>query len=119
MNDVHTTTTNPFPTDWTVWNAEWKEWKARHAKFLLRTSLRAPGKNFLADDVLGTWGLASLERAVELSEVTMPDFGKGYGADRVRFVGITWVNADGTTESGGVVGTFDDLDRALGFPPYN
>lgn len=111
--------TDQFPIDWDEWQAQWQEWLADNVHRLHRTSLRAPGKNFLADKILGIWGINYANgsgTAVELSEVTMPDFGAGRGwATRKRYVGITWIPGPGKTEAGGVVESFAELEAALGF----
>ena len=109
--------TDTFPIDWTEWRGQWGQWMGQHAAKFHQPSLRAPGKNFLADDILGTWEIHYVDqsgRAVELSEVTMPDFSKSYGADRIRFVGVTWVDGNGETEAGGVVSSFAELEEVLG-----
>jgi hypothetical protein len=107
--------TEPFPVDWNEWRSEWRDWLAdAKASGLLTTPSRTfPGKNMLADARLGTWDLAD-GRTVELSEVTMPDFSKGYGYDQVRYVGITLADDTGRfTPENGIVGSFADLEAEL------
>lgn len=99
-----------FPVDWTAWRAEWDAWREQHRDEMGATSWNFGPKNMLADEVLGKWSING--RPVELSEVTMPDFSKGYGADRVRYVGITF--GSGVPDAA-IVASWGELDRALGF----
>lgn len=103
-----------FPIDWDEWSKEWRKWVA--GTDALGKSVRRPdafkGKNFLADDVLGYFTINGV--AVELSEVTFPDFTQpAWRADHVRYVGITYINAEGEMESGDLVDSFDALEEAL------
>lgn len=104
-------TTDPFPTDWHAWRAQWNEWSvaAVAAGHLRHTNRRHPGINMLADEKLGTWELAD-GRTVELSELTMP-----HGRDRVRFVGVTF--AIGINAESALVESFTELAEVLHFRP--
>lgn len=102
-----------FPTDWNEWWKVWTAWKRHHD--LLPTSYRFPGKNLLADEVLGTFSING--RNVELSEVTFPNLSErdenGRLRDhRVRMVGITF--GIGVDQAGAVATTFAELERELG-----
>lgn len=105
-----------FPIDYDEWVAEWETWKHENSAYLKPTSVRFPGKNFLADEVLGTWEVNG--RVVELSVVIFPNFNErdenGRILDfRVRHIGITYgvgVDFDG----GGVVNSFEQLEKELG-----
>lgn len=111
------TVTDRLPLDWDEWQNEWKRWKAAHVEDLREYhGQRIHGKNFLADDVLGTWKING--RVVELSEVTFPNLSErdaqtGRLIDRRdRMIGITYKNGD-ESESGGVVSSFAELESAL------
>jgi hypothetical protein len=94
----------PFPLDWNHWRALWNDWKSEHAAGLRRTSYRFHGKNFMADEILGTWAING--RNVELSEVTFID---------TRSVGITFGTAAGTdVPDNPIVYTFAELEKELG-----
>ncbi len=72
MTSAQTETT--FPLDWNEWRAEWAEWKNAHdLKRPRENPWRYKDKNFLADAILGVYRVNG--RTVELSEVTMPNFG--------------------------------------------
>lgn len=103
--------TEPFPLEWNAWREQWAAWLAeqREAGTLRPTSFRFPGKNFLADEVLGTWSVNG--RNVELSEVTFPALGERPRRD-VRYVGVTY--GTGADADGAVVPTFAELERELG-----
>lgn len=98
-----------FPIDWTEWDKAWHAWTQAHA--MRRSHARFPGKNFLADEVLGVYSMNG--RAVELSAVTFPDLGSGSMERKRRYVGITWLGDDGSTINGGLASTFADLDELL------
>ena len=103
----------PFPVPWDDWRPLWQAWLARqleHGTFA-PTAWRFPGKNFLADEILGTWSVAG--RNVELSEVTFPSLEPGTRGERRRYVGVTFGTGAGA-DSGPVVGTFVELEQALG-----
>ena len=109
-------TDEPFPLEWTAWRALWREWiGARLADgTLTRSSYRFPPPNFLADEVLGVFGVPRGDgsgRTVELSEVTFPAL-DGSRRD-ARYVGITFGAASGI-EPGGVARTFAELETVLG-----
>ena len=102
----------PFPVDWNEWRKVWSAWRADFAETMGRTSFRFPGKNMLADEILGTWSING--RNVELSELTMPDFGVR-PERRLRFVGITFGTGAGSDEPDNpVVATFHELEKELG-----
>lgn len=110
--------TAEFPADWTEWSRLWAEWKQAHTCQLGRTSWRFGRPNLLADSVLGKWSIKG--RPVELSEVTMPDFGardeqgrRLYG--RVRFVGITFGSGSGSDRPDApLAASFAELEKELG-----
>lgn len=106
-------TETAFPIDWNDWKAEWEDWKARHANDLKATDYRIPGRNVLADDVLGTWNING--RDVELSEVVFPSFERDDATGRlkgddIRYIGLSFpigVEAE-------LVRSFSELERVLG-----
>jgi hypothetical protein len=100
-----------FPVDWDEWYKEWSDWKTKQR--LNYVSSTFPGKNMLADDILGTYRV--MGRVVELSEVTMPDFG-ARPERTLRYVGITWM-VDGKCVNGGLVDSFEELTSALAHGP--
>lgn len=102
--------TDPFPIDWNEWRTQWDAWRETHRDEMTSTSWNFGPKNFLADEIIGKWTINN--RPVELSEVTMPDFSKGYGADRVRYIGITFGQGSGNETA--IVATFAELETALG-----
>jgi hypothetical protein len=104
------TETAGFPLDWNEWQREWHAWRSKHSADLKGTRDRFPGRNFLANDRLGTWKVNG--RLVEMSEVTFPDFGARPRGDDIRGIGLTFgvgVNSEGT-----VVHTWDELNEVLG-----
>lgn len=109
-------TTTGFPLDWDEWRAEWRDWLAAHRGQLRPTKVRFPGKNFLADDILGVWEIAG--RVVELSEVVFPNLDERDPATgrlldhQVRMVGLTFMGHGGI-EAGPVVHSFAELEDAL------
>lgn len=113
MNDDLLTT--PFPLDWNEWREMWDEWRAtRSADILKRSSYKFPGKNFIADEVLGVWGITFPDgsgRAVELSETTFMGtrgIGITYGAGGERYV-----PSDLGDNRPNVVHTFAELEKEL------
>ena len=102
--------TTGLPMDWNEWRVMWEEWREG---FETRAGVRRgvtgdpfPGKNMLADEILGTWTLSAAGarlRPVELSEVTF--MGR-------RIIGIT-VDGVGTAGQGTTVSTFAELDDVL------
>lgn len=98
-----------FPVDWDEWNGEWREWMTNNRHQFTASTVKFPGKNMLADDVIGIYNVAA--GVVELSEVTMPDFG-ARPERKLRFVGITWM-VDGKTVNGGLVDSFAELAEML------
>jgi hypothetical protein len=105
--------TAPFPMDWNAWRVLWGAWLAEQEAngTLTRSSFRFPGKNFLADEILGVWRVEG--RTAELSETTFPSLEPGSRGAHHRFVGVTFGTGAGM-EAGGVAGTFEELERALG-----
>lgn len=104
-----------FPVEWNEWNRAYKTWRAS-TKLIVPTNLRIPGRNLMADEVLGTWRLRDGVHVVELSEVTFPDLGTGHGTR--RYVGITWRGDNGLSSiNGGLVDNFDALDAAIAAGP--
>lgn len=106
-------TTTELPMDWNQWRAMWDEWREG---FETRAGVRRgvagnpfPGKNMLADEILGTWTLGepgtdgTRLRPVELSEATF--MGR-------RIIGVT-VDGVGTAGQGTTVSTFAELDNVL------
>lgn len=78
----------------------------------------SPGKNFIADEVLGTWSVNG--RNVELSEVTFPNLSERDENGRlkqfqVRYIGITFGTGGGSdAPDSPLVSTFAELERELG-----
>jgi len=110
-----------FPTDWSEWRPMWEAWIAAQLESgrLTRSGYRFPPANFLADEVLGVYGVRGPNgtgRTVELSEVTFPDLSESAHRrgrpQMARYVGVTFGQASGT-ESGGIAATFAELERAL------
>jgi hypothetical protein len=101
-----------FPTDWDAWHTEWSAWLAAHPQ-LTPVPKQIPGRNFLADEILGTFRLPS-GRTAELSEVTFPNLVDRDSAtgrlldERRRLVGVTF-----TDRSNLVVDSFAELETAL------
>lgn len=108
-------TTERFPLDYYEWRKQWDDWRQQHAADLKPTSKRFEGKNFLADDVLGTWRING--RTVELSEVVFPNLSERDENGQLiredyRRIGITYgIGVDG---AGAVVGSFAELEQELG-----
>lgn len=106
---------NSLAVDWENWRSDWLAWRDKHAAHLELVPKAIPGKNFLADEILGTYRLPS-GRTVELSEVTFPnlverDAATGRLLDyTVRAIGLTWVD----DRSGMVVRSFAELEVELG-----
>lgn len=106
-------TADGFPLDWDEWRSQWIDWLAAHRE-LLPTRQQIPGKNFLADEILGTYRLPS-GRMVELSEITFPNLQERDAETgvllhyEVRAIGLTWVD----DRSGTVVHSFPELEEAL------
>lgn len=108
-------TTETFPLDWGEWHAEWQAWlKAHEGPYMRSVRKFKPGKNFLADDILGCWQVPN--GLVELSEVTFPNLSErdpqtGRLLDfNTRYVGVTW-SRDGEQP---LVRSFDELEEVLG-----
>jgi hypothetical protein len=105
-----------FPIDWDRWTRDWTVWLRRHPELEPARSA-IPGKNFLADEVLGTFKVR--RGTVELSAVTFPNLEERDAATgrlldhHVRMVGLTWVKEGGPRENV-VVGSFAELETALG-----
>lgn len=109
------TTTHALPLDWNEWRKEWNEWLAAHRSQLRETSKRFKGKNFLADEKLGTWEVNG--RIVEFSEFTFPNLTerdeRGVLIHKdVRAIGLTF--GIGLEGSGAVVHSFAELEEQLG-----
>ena len=104
--------TDPLPTDWNLWRSVWAEWLTdkRSTGQVRPTSWRFPGRNFLADEVLGTFSING--RNVELSEVTFPSLGER-PARTIRYVGVTF-GTGAEVDGGAVVSTLAELDKVLG-----
>lgn len=112
--------TAPLPVDWDEWRQVWEEYRRDlEQRYGVRRGVDGdpfPGMNMLADEILGRWTIgqvASIAHPVELSEVTFPELGKGYGTDRVRYIGVTidGVGVEGRSE---LAATFEELDEILG-----
>lgn len=112
---AETETTDTFPIEWNAWRAEWVAWLEDHGAELERVPKAIPGRNFMADEILGTFRVSS-GRRVELSEVTFPNLSErdpetGRLLDhRNRYVGMVWVD----TRQGPLVGSWAELERELG-----
>lgn len=79
-----------FPLDWNEWSYQFAVWITEQTESgkLKRSSYKFPGKNFMADEILGVWEITlpdSSSRVVELSETTFMEF---------RGVGITYAAGD-------------------------
>ncbi len=99
----------PFKLDWTEWRSvQWRDWFPSSG--LVRTDKKIPGRNLLADDIIGTFTYNG--EVVELSEVVMPDFGVR-PETKSRYVGITWLGSNGESVNGGLVESFAELESAL------
>lgn len=110
-----TTNGEPFPLDWNEWRGQWEAWRSARASDLKPTSFRFPGKNFMADAILGTWAIN--DRNVELSELTFPDLSKPpMSGEQVRLVGVTF-GTGAMSDGGAVVATFAELEEVLGLDP--
>jgi hypothetical protein len=108
---------NSFPIDWNEWSAAWHQWLTAHADKLGPTLTRFPGKNVLADEVLGTFEIEG--RTVELSEVTFPNLSERdereiLKNERHRFVGICWEKDAQDSRESALAENFDELERLLG-----
>ncbi len=105
-----------LPLDWNTWQGEWETWKRTHRHVLKQTTHRFEGRNFLADENLGTWEIRG--RVVELSEVTFPSFERDAQTgrlknDEVRGIGVTFMYKQGEGEPT-VVHSFTELEQVLG-----
>lgn len=111
MNEVQWTT--EFPLPWNEWREQWRAWMDLRRPTSVGRIM--PGKNLLAEEILGTFETPNGK--AELSEVTFPVFGRAErertGKERARYIGVTF--GVGRAEDGGVVATFAELDRMLGF----
>lgn len=110
--------TEPFPMDWDEWRAEWRAWCTEHADDLKPTRKLYPGKNVMADDVLGTWIIRG--QLTELSAFTFPNLEERDESGRLidkdhRSVGIT--RGIGVDSDSDVAHSFADLERLLGIEP--
>lgn len=105
-----TTKTDTLPLNWDEWRKEWADFLAGNPG-LVATRKHFRGKNFLADEILGTFKFGG--DTIELSEITFPNLdewderGMLKRYDR-RGIGITTVN-HGTA----VVWSFKDLAAFL------
>lgn len=99
-----------FPLDWNAWIEEWQTWKEKHRSELRPTSWKFPGKNFLADEIIGTYSIRG--RNVELSEVRFPVFGERPPRE-ARYIGVTF-GTGAESDGGGVVSSFAELEELLG-----
>jgi hypothetical protein len=102
---------NMFPVDWNEWQSEWTAWQNEHKLTPSRDRKIKP--NMLADEVIGWFRV--MGREVELSAVTMPEFG-ARPERRLRFVGITWL-VDDDLVNGGLVDSFAELADTLARGP--
>ena len=105
-------TTFTLPLDWNEWREEWGKWRERHSDSLKPARKFKPGKNFLADEILGVFEVNG--RRVELSELTFPNLSerdeRGMLIHKdVRAIGLTF-DDDETN----VVHSFEELERELG-----
>lgn len=114
---METTTSAGFPLDYREWREAWRKWIARQESAgtlrPTRGAGRFPGRNILADRILGRWTVNAHGRLVELAEGTFPDLISGRG--RHRFVGITWADASthNGMRSGGTAHSFEVLSASL------
>ncbi len=104
-----------FTLDWDAWQAQYAAWYRRHGRELVPVAKAIPGKNFLADEILGTYRLPS-GRIAELSEITFPNLTERDPATgrlldgHHRSIGITFAD----DRSGKVVASFEELEHELG-----
>lgn len=102
-----------FATDWDEWNGQWRQWLNGHRHRMTSVPKAIPGKNFLADDIIGTYRVGG--RIVELSEVVFPNLSERDPATgrllegRVRAIGLTFAD----DRSGNVVHSFSELEQSL------
>ena len=105
----------PFPMDWDEWVRAWAQWKYAHRTRMEDVPKAIPGKNFLADEIIGTYKIDG--RIVELSGVTFPNLSErdpktGRLLDHYnRFVGVTFKGHDGEQP---LAANFKQLEEALG-----
>lgn len=104
-----------FPLDWDQWRKLWTEWLVVNEPKMKRVAKAFPGKNFLANEILGTWIVGG--KLFELSEVVFPNLedrdpqtGRLLEGDKRR-IGVTFREGDGKDI---VVGSFEDLERVIG-----
>lgn len=103
-----------FPLDWDKWRDEWTTWLGQNIQRMKLARSPFPGKNFLADEILGCWEIDG--KLFELSEVVFPNLedrderGNLIRGDKRR-IGITFREGDGENV---VVGSFADLETAIG-----
>lgn len=110
--DMTNTTTTVFPIDWNEWRAEWKEQRST-LRLDGKTSVPRgmfPGRNFLADEVLGVFRTQD-GRWVELAEVTFPALGRD-GVPH-RYVGLTFDDGNDSREAV-LAESWDELRSLLG-----
>jgi len=111
MTTVHQHTS--FPLDWDEFETQYNAWRGAQD---IRTSVeRIRGKNFLADEILGTYKCAA--GIVELSAVTFPNLSERDEQGNLRhytlrYIGLTWL-VDGKNVNGGLVETFAELESAI------
>jgi hypothetical protein len=109
-------TTIALPVDWNEWRQVWDEYRTSLEKrYGVRRGVDGnpfPGKNFLADEILGTWtvGQGGRTHPVELSEVTFPALDGT--SNRTRYIGVSIDGVGGVGRSE-LVATFAELDDLL------
>lgn len=89
-----------LPMDWNEWRSQWMDWLHENKPRMPNTFERIKGKNFMADEILGTWEIPG-RGIVELSEVRFMDH---------RSIGVTW--KDNVREAI-TVQSFSDLETEL------
>lgn len=115
-------TTTTFPMDWDEFDNQFTAWFVGHLRSdrLRRTSFRIPGKNFMADEVMGTYHVAGPDgshesgRNVEIATFVFPALGERPHRDE-RCIGLTFSRGGDDREASPVVRSFAELDEALGF----
>ena len=113
--------TDTFPMNWDEFEAQWNAWLADRMENdeLRRTSFRIPGRNFMADEVMGTFHVIGVDRThesgrhVEITTFRFPALGERPRRD-VRHIGLTFSRGGDNREAGPVVSSWAELDEALG-----
>jgi len=109
-----------FPMDWPEFEGQWQRWLADHREvdWIRPTSRRFAGRNFMADEVMGTFHIVGTDRThesgrdVEISTFRFPALGDRPYRE-VRHIGLTFSRGGDMTEAGPVVSSWAELGEAL------